>query len=119
MEGGLRLSFCVTPLKRSGGRVFPAKLRPALAQAQRPCKPWQARAGSGRPCQALAGSAGSGRLWQALAGPGRVWQALGRLWQALAGSEKPGCGGPVLFLGVTRFFVGFKGIIIFMRLYAS
>ena len=90
---------------------------------------WQALAGSGRLWQALAGSgrlwqalAGSGRLWQALAGSGRLWQALagsGRLWQALAGSEKPASGGPVLFLGVTRFFVGFKGIIIFMRLYAS
>ena len=77
---------------------------------------WQALAGSGR----LAGS-----VWQALAGfdeAGRLWQALagsGRLWQALAGSEKPASGRPVLFLGVTRFFVGFKGIIIFMRLYAS
>ena len=86
--------------------TFPAKPRPGLA-------------GSGRPWQALAGS---GRLWQALAGSARLWQALagsGRLWQALAGSEKPASGGPVLFLGVTRFFVGFKGITIFMRLYAS
>ena len=107
-------------------------------------RPWQALAGPGRLWQAwqalaLAGSAGrlwqagrvwqSGRLWQALAGSGRLWQVLagsgrlwagsGRLWQALAGSEKPASGGPVLFLGVTRFFVGFKGIIIFMRLYAS
>ena len=69
-------------------------------------------------------------LAQALAGPGKpgprqawhrqAWQALaGRLWQALTGSEKPASGNFVLFLGVTRFFVGFKGIIIFMRLYAS
>ena len=66
-------------------------------------------------CKALAGS---GRL--PLAGSGRLPLAgSGRLWQALAGSEKPASGGPVLFLGVTRFFVGFKGIIIFMRLYAS
>ena len=75
---------------------------------------WQV-AGSGRLWQALASSGSSGRLW--LAGSGRLWQ--GRLWQALAGSEKPASAGPVLFLGVTRFFVGFKGIIIFMRLYAS
>ena len=83
---------------------------------------WQAVAWrSGRLWQALAGS---GRLWQALAGSGTLWQTLagsGRLWQALAGSGRlwPASGGPVLFLGVTRFFVGFKGIIIFMRLYAS
>ena len=92
---------------------------------------WQALAGSGiRLWQALA--AGSGRLWQqAPAGSGSrlsgALQALaagsGRLWQALAGSGRLAleslAPAGVLFLGVTRFFVGFKGIIIFMRLYAS
>ena len=62
--------------------------------------------GPGRPWQALAGPgmAGPGRPWQA-------WQALagpGRPWQALAGPEKPASDKPVLFRGVTRFFVGFK-----------
>ena len=114
MEGGLRLRYSLAKLWQA---------RQALAGSG------MAGSGSGRLSQALAGSgrlwqalAGSGRLWQALAGSGRLWQALagsGRLWQALAGSEKPASGGPVLFLGVTRFFVGFKGIIIFMRLYAS
>ena len=81
--------------------TFPAKPRPALAQALAgPGKPGP------RPWQA--------GTWQALAGAGS-----GRVWQGPAGSEKPASGGPVLFLGVTRFFVGFKGIIIFMRLYAS
>ena len=132
--------------------TFPAKPRPALAQAlagpgKPGPRPWQGRglwqaqglAGSGRLWQALAGSgrlwqalAGSGRLWQTLANSGKLWQTLansgklwqtlansGKLWQTLANSEKPASGGPVLFLGVTRFFVAFKGIIIFMRLYAS
>ena len=124
MEGGLRLRYWEAPLKN---RNAPEKVwrqglwqvvgpAPALAQALAGlCKPWQAI----RPWQALAGSgmAGSGRVWQALAS--QALAGSGRLWQALAGSEKPAFGGPVLFLGVTRFFVGFKGIIIFMRLYAS
>ena len=89
--------------------LVPAK-RPALRRLwQALAMAWQAL-----PRQALPGS---GRLWQL--GFDEALAGSGRLWQALAGSEKPASGRPVLFLGVTRFFVGFKGIIIFMRLYAS
>ena len=95
---------------------------------------WKAAAGPGKPgprpwqawqrLQALQARHGrladSGRVWQAVAGSGRVWQALA-LWQALAGPGRlwQAQALAVLFLGVTRFFVGFKGIIIFMRLYVS